>query len=204
MGLVQYFIFLCLFLVWIKRIRTQEEFKIALCNCCDGNHLHRQIIFSSHLDFRQTWRMEFLCENSHHPKTVSARKLQNRPPTGFRLRIWLEVLQIQVVGELKLHGICNRMLVYKKVVEVRSNYKKSYFWWCWLLRLNSEAWEEHLTSQNLWAAAWVLATCGSPVYLVVHELRPCVLWPLIIGLMVVLLRLFWYGEYGFTYRELKL
>ena len=35
-------------------------------------------------------------------------------------------------------------------------------------------------------------TCGSPVYLVVDESRPrpCVLWPLMIGLMLVLLTFF--------------
>ena len=30
---------------------------------------------------------------------------------------------------LRVHGIGNLKLVYKEVVEVRSNYKKSYFWW---------------------------------------------------------------------------
>ena len=36
----------------------------------------------------------------------------------------------------------------------------------------------------------LLVTYGSPVYLVVDELRHCVLWPLIIELMVVLLTFF--------------
>ena len=37
------------------------------------------------------------------------------------------------VGRTQVHGIGSRKLVYKEVVEVRSNYKsnsrKSYFWW---------------------------------------------------------------------------
>ena len=33
------------------------------------------------------------------------------------------------VGGLEVHGICNRRLVYSEVVEVQSNYKKSYLWW---------------------------------------------------------------------------
>ena len=61
-----------------------------------------------------------------------------------------------------------------------------------------------ITSQLSWEAAWLLVKCGSPVYLVVDELRPCDLWLLMIGLIVVLLTLFWHGEYGFTYRELML
>ena len=32
------------------------------------------------------------------------------------------------VGRLQLHGIRSLRLMYKKVVEARSNYKKSYFW----------------------------------------------------------------------------
>ena len=82
--------------------------------------------------------------------------------------------------------------------------KTFYFWWCWLLRLNPRAWGEHITSQLSWAAAWLLVTCDSLVYLVVDELRHCVLWLLMIGLMVVLLMFFWHGEHGFTYRELML
>ena len=33
------------------------------------------------------------------------------------------------VNRLQVHRICNRRLLYKKVIEARSNYKKSYFWW---------------------------------------------------------------------------
>ena len=32
------------------------------------------------------------------------------------------------LGELVGHGICNCRLVYREVVEARSDYKKSYFW----------------------------------------------------------------------------
>ena len=38
-----------------------------------------------------------------------------------------------------------------------------------LLRINSGAWAEQLTSQLPWAAAWLLVTCGNPVYLVVDD-----------------------------------
>ena len=50
-------------------------------------------------------------------------------------------------------------MVRKEVVEVRSNYKKSYFWWCWLLWRNSIAWGEQLTSQLSWVAVWLSVTC---------------------------------------------
>ena len=33
------------------------------------------------------------------------------------------------VGVLQVHEIGSRRFLYKKVVEVQSNYKKSYFWW---------------------------------------------------------------------------
>ena len=61
---------------------------------------------------------------------------------------------------------------------------------CRLLQLNPGGWGEHLTDQLPWAAAWLLVTCLSPVYLVVNEFSPCVLWPLMIALMVVLLTFF--------------
>ena len=41
---------------------------------------------------------------------------------------------------------------------------------------------EHLTNQPSWEAVWLLVTCGSPVYLVVNDLRPCVVWSLMIWL----------------------
>ena len=61
---------------------------------------------------------------------------------------------------------------------------------CGLLRLNPGAWGEHLISQLSWSAACLLVTCIIPVYLVVDEFSPCVLWPLMIGLMVVMLTFF--------------
>ena len=57
-------------------------------------------------------------------------------------------------------------------------------------RLKPGAQQEHLISQPSLEAAWLLVTCGSPVYLVVDELRPYVLWPLMTGPMVVLLTFF--------------
>ena len=58
----------------------------------------------------------------------------------------------------------------------------------WLL-LNEGNWGRLLTAKTRsasgasqqpapWAVAWLLVTYGSTVYLVVDELRPCVLWPL--------------------------
>ena len=107
------------------------------------------------------------------------------------MRIWLEELRLRGVGGVQVHGICSRRLVYKEVVEVQSDHKKSYFWWCWLLRLNPGSWGEHFTSQLSWGAAWLLVTCGSPVFLGVdNELRSCVLWLLMTGLMMALLTFF--------------
>ena len=69
---------------------------------------------------------------------------------------------------------------------------------CGLFQLNPEARGEYLTSRLSWPATWLLVTRVYPTYLV-DELRPCVLRPLIIGLMVVLLTFFFLnGEYGFT------
>ena len=44
----------------------------------------------------------------------------------------------------------------------------------------------HVTNQLSWATAWLLVTCGSSDYLVVNELRPCILWPLMMGWVVLL------------------
>ena len=60
---------------------------------------------------------------------------------------------------------------------------------CGLPRLNPGVRGEDLTSQLSWAAASLLAIHVCPVYLV-DEFSPCVLWPFMIGLMVVLLMLF--------------
>ena len=73
------------------------------------------------------------------------------------MRNWLEALWMWGVGRLQVHGIRSRRLVHKEVVDVWSNYKKSYFWWYWLLLLNPRARGEHLTSQLSWVAAWLLA-----------------------------------------------
>ena len=133
--------------------------------------------------------------------TLRRKKLHHRPPTGFQMWIWLEALWMWGVGGLQVHWICGRWLVYKEVVEVRSNYKKSYFRWCWLLQLNPRAWGEHLTSQLSWAAAWLLVTCGSPVHLVVAL---CSMAPYALTNGGSVGKFFWHGEYGFTYRELML
>ena len=70
------------------------------------------------------------------------------------MRIWLEALWMWGVGGLQVHGIRSRRLVYKEVVAIRSYYKISYFWWCWLLWLNPGARGKHLTSQLSWVVAW--------------------------------------------------
>ena len=51
---------------------------------------------------------------------------------------------------------------------------------CRLLWLNTREWGENLTSQLSWAAAWLLVTCVSPVYLVVDEFSPVFYGPLYI------------------------
>ena len=61
---------------------------------------------------------------------------------------------------------------------------------CGLLWLNPGEQGENLTSRLSWAAAWLLVTRVCHVYLV-DEFSPCVLWPVMIGLMVVLLTFFW-------------
>ena len=64
---------------------------------------------------------------------------------------------------------------------------------CRLLWLNPRAWGKDLTSQLPWAAVWLLVTFGSPVYIVVaDEFSTCLLWPLVIGIMVVLLTFFFH------------
>ena len=92
------------------------------------------------------------------------KKLHHRPLTRFQMRIWLEALWMWGVCELQAHGICNRTLVYKEVVEVQSDYKKSHFWWCWLLQLNLGTRGEHLNRQLSWVVAWLLVTLVCPVY----------------------------------------
>ena len=55
--------------------------------------------------------------------------------------------------------------------------------------------------QLSWAFARLLVICVSPVYQVVDEFSPCVLWPFMTGLMAVLQTFF---SYGFTYEGLML
>ena len=50
----------------------------------------------------------------------------------------------------------------------------------------------------------MLVTSVSLVYLVEDEFNPCVLWPLMIEIMVVLLVFLSLGKYGFTNRGLML
>ena len=61
---------------------------------------------------------------------------------------------------------------------------------CGLLQLYPGARREDLSSQLFLTAVWLLVTCVCPVCLV-DEFSPCVLWPLIIELMLVLLTFFW-------------
>ena len=60
---------------------------------------------------------------------VPTKRLYHRPLTGLQVQIWLEVLPAWGVGGLPVHVIRSRRLVHKEVVELGSNYKKSYFWW---------------------------------------------------------------------------
>ena len=61
------------------------------------------------------------------------------------------------------------------------------------IKQNASAKSQVVEGASHWPAVMsscLLVTYGSPVYLVVDELRPCVLWPLMIELMVVLLTFF--------------
>ena len=83
-------------------------------------------------------------------KKGAAKKLHRRPPTRFQIRIPLEMLLIWGEGGMQVHGIDRRRfffflcghlgppigenavykeMVYKEMVEVRSNYKNSSCWW---------------------------------------------------------------------------
>ena len=66
---------------------------------------------------------------------------------------------------------------------------------CRLLRLNLGVQEEHLTSQLSWVI--ISRTC-LPCPPSRWVLSPCILYPLTIGLKVVLSTFFMHGEYGFS------
>ena len=69
----------------------------------------------------------------------------------------------------------------------------------------SQSVREDLTSQLSWAAVWLLVIFGSPVYIVVaDEFSTYLLWPLVIGIMVVLLTFFFPCQCGSTRGELML
>ena len=61
--------------------------------------------------------------------TISSKGLYHRCLTDLRVCLLLKVLSMWSAGELQVHGTCSCRLVYNEVVEVRSNYKKSYLWW---------------------------------------------------------------------------
>ena len=124
--------------------------------------------------------------NGLNTSTVSVKPFHHRPTTGFQMWIWLDTLWIWGAGGLQVHGVPSRRLVYKEVVEVRWSYKKSYFWWCWLLQLNPEVRGELLTSQLSWVAAWLLDTRVCPVYLVKER---C-----LFGVIYLLLGGWWAGK----------
>ena len=62
---------------------------------------------------------------------IPAKRLHQRPLTVLQVWIGLEVLWMWGVGGpiAVVNGIHSCRLVHKEVVEVGSNYKKSYFWW---------------------------------------------------------------------------
>ena len=66
----------------------------------------------------------------------------------------------------------------------------------WIASAKSRSPREHLTSQLIWATAWLSVTGICCVYLV-DEFSPCAPLPLIIELMVVLFDVFLDIEYGF-------
>ena len=61
--------------------------------------------------------------------TFSTKKLHCRCLIGVRMCLLLKVLSMWSVGGLQVYGICNCRVVYSELVEVWSNYKKSYLWW---------------------------------------------------------------------------
>ena len=103
-GSVQDFIFLCLCLVWIGRIRMQEEFKIPLCNPMV------ETLFSDRYTFRIPSNINDGILLRKQPTALTHRlfrqkKLHHRPPTGSHMRIWLEALWMWGLGRLQGHGI---------------------------------------------------------------------------------------------------
>ena len=56
---------------------------------------------------------------SDGPNTT--KKLHRRCLTGFQMCLWLDMLLVLGVDRLQLHGICSCRLVYREVVQARSN-----------------------------------------------------------------------------------
>ena len=76
MGSVQDYILLYLWLVWIRRIGRQEEFKIPLCNPSGGNLLRQSC---------QTSTTGLFCKNSQQPKHVDCFCKRAPPQTSDQI-----------------------------------------------------------------------------------------------------------------------
>ena len=61
--------------------------------------------------------------------TIYSKKFHQRYSTGLRMCLQLNFVNVGVGGGLQVYGICSRRLVYSKVVEAQSNYRKSYLYW---------------------------------------------------------------------------
>ena len=124
-GWVQDFTLLFLCLVQIKRIRRQGKSRILSCIPSGGSFssdLLRAVISywaESHLESFQTPAMEHSWENNTW--TISTKKLHRRCSTGLRLCLRLKVQPMWDESRLQVYEICNRRLVYSKIVEARSN-----------------------------------------------------------------------------------
>ena len=92
-----------------------------------------EIVSLDRVALRISWNINDRVPLRKQPTTLTCwlfpQKGSTRHSTGLQVRIWLEVLWVWGVGGQLLHGIRSLRLVHKEVVEVGSNYKKSYLWW---------------------------------------------------------------------------
>ena len=115
--------------MWNSRNSRGKEFMISLCNPSGGYLPFRQSCNQNSAK-HQLQSSSAKTANDRSMLTVPTKRLHHRLPTGLQVQIWLEVLWVWGVSGLPvMHGIRNRRLGQKELVEVGWNYKKSYFWW---------------------------------------------------------------------------
>ena len=116
---VQVYILLYLRLVWIRRIRRQEEFKIPMCNSSGGNLL-RQSCQTSMTELLSSPPKHVDCFRKKTPPQTSDWILNADPTRG--------AAKVECGWNVSAWNSWCR-LVWKELVESVSNYKKSCFWW---------------------------------------------------------------------------